>query len=80
VADNIHPQLVSGDKGLSYCFAIFRPPEKLAMKYKGIMSKGPSDYTRALRKGALSDQDLFSEVFKHQHVLLPIKMVFSHPG
>ena len=76
VADNIHPQLVSGDKGLSYCFAIFRPSEKLAMKYKGIMSKGPSDYTRALRKGALSDQDLFSEVFKHQHVLLPIKMFF----
>ena len=46
------------------------------MKYKGIMSKGPADYSRALRKGALSDQDLFSEVFKHQHVLLPIKMVF----
>ena len=76
VEKNIEPQLVSGDKGLSYCFAIFRPSEKLAMKYKGIMSKGPADYSRALRKGALSDQDLFSEVFKHQHVLLPIKMVF----
>jgi hypothetical protein len=50
------------------------------MKYKGIMSKGPADYSRALRKGALSDQDLFSEVFKHQHVLLPIKMVFFRLG
>jgi hypothetical protein len=76
VADNIPPQLVSGDKGLSYCFAIFRPSDNMAMKYKGIMSKGPKDYTRAMRKGALSDQDLFTEVFKSRHVLLPIRMVF----
>jgi len=50
---------------LSYCFALIRPTEELALKYEAAMAQS------GRKKGTLSDQDLLSEVLQWNHVELP---------
>jgi hypothetical protein len=69
------PQLQQGRTGLSYCFAMFRPSDKLRAVYAEKMGRQPPP-DKYGRKSVLSDQDLFVEVFKEKHVLLPIQMLF----
>ena len=69
------PRLQQGKTGLSYCFAMFRPSDQLRAGYAEKMRRQPPQ-GKFGRKSVLSDQDLFVEVFKQNHVLLPIQMLF----
>jgi hypothetical protein len=69
------PVLQEDKTGLSYCFAMFRPSDKLRAAYGEKMGCKPPP-AKFGRKNSLSDQDLFVEVFKQKHVLLPIQMLF----
>jgi hypothetical protein len=54
---------------------MFRPSDKLRAVYAEKMGRHPPR-EKFGRKSVLSDQDLYVEVFKEKHVLLPIQMLF----